>query len=75
MPSKQIRILQVNLQEHLVFLTGKTVVIISSQSVQHTGTVVSATPAELIIKNSRNLKIRFQTKDIAELFTDIHIEA
>jgi len=75
MPSKQIRILQDNLAENLGFISGKTVVLISTKSLQFTGIVISATSSGVTLKNSRNRKLTFLTGDIAELFTDVHIEA
>lgn len=75
MPSKQIRILQDSLAENLSFISGKTVVLISTKSLQYTGIVVSATSSGVTLKNSRNRKLTFLTGEIAELFTDVHIEA
>lgn len=75
MPSKQIRILQDSLAENLSFILGKTVVLISTKSLQYTGIVVSATSSGVTLKNSRNRKLTFLTGEIAELFTDVHIEA
>ncbi|MCA0448018.1 MAG: hypothetical protein LCH54_17510 [Bacteroidetes bacterium] len=75
MPSKQIRILQDSLAENLSFILGKTVVLISTKSLQYTGIVVSTTSSGVTLKNSRNRKLTFLTGEIAELFTDVHIEA
>lgn len=71
MPSKQLRIHQSKLPDYFDFISGKPVVVITTQSIQYTGRVISTGQTGITLKNSRNRKVNFKLGEISDLFTDL----